>query len=91
MIGFMVNVELPSTNAEAIAYMRDLLESKFNIYIVYDKVIEKDNSKESCSSSRFLYHTRLSGQVYLEIGDFIQIEELVPQILAEYEKSKIIC
>lgn len=35
MIGFMFNVVLPSTDADAIAYVQTMLDMKYQIYIVY--------------------------------------------------------
>jgi hypothetical protein len=95
MTGFMVNVELPSCDPDAIAYMRNALEHEHNIYIVYDKLEMKPPLAATTTATSgpvlipsptpcYLYHTRLSAQVYLEMSDFEQLSALVPQLLASY-------
>lgn len=78
----MVNIILPSTDPNAVAYMRDTLDTTYNIYIVYDMVpADKSNTGED------IYFTRLSSQVYLEIDDFLKLTTLVPQLLNQAIKK----
>jgi hercynylcysteine S-oxide lyase len=78
LTGFMVNIILPSTDVDAIAFMRDALDTQYNIYIVYD-VIPSDKSL----TGEEIYFTRLSAQVYLELKDFMRLATLVPELLAQ--------
>jgi hercynylcysteine S-oxide lyase len=83
LTGFMVNIILPSTDVEAIAFMRDTLDIEYNIYIVYD-VIPADKS----DTGEEIYFTRLSAQVYLELQDFMRLATLVPELLARGSSKK---
>jgi hercynylcysteine S-oxide lyase len=83
MSGFMINIILPSTDTDAVAYMRQTLDDKYGIYIVYDKI-----PSSLSSTGKDILFTRLSAQVYLELTDYTQLGELVPQLLAEYESQK---
>jgi hypothetical protein len=79
MTGFMVNIILPSTDPDAISYMRDTLDTQYNIYIVYDKV-----PASLSVTGRDIYFTRLSAQVYLELSDLLQLGSLVPELLQKF-------
>ena len=99
MTGFMVTIELPSSDADAVAYMRNTLESEHHIYIVYDQMpmtlFTPPPPPPSSSPTpvaepthpparSLLFFTRLSAQVYLEMSDFEQLGQLVPQLLAQH-------
>ena len=82
MSGFMVNIILPSSDPDAVSYMRDTLETDYNTYIVYDR-IPADLVREDSPfyTGNDVYFTRLSAQVYLELSDFTQLADLVPELL----------
>lgn len=82
MSGFMINVILPSTDPDAVAYMRETLDQKFGIYIVYDMI-----PSSLSNTGKDILFTRLSAQVYLELSDFTQLGELVPRLLEEYREE----
>jgi hypothetical protein len=82
MTAFMINVILPTSDANAAAYMQAKLDSDFNIYLVYSTVADASNP------AKLILYTRLSSQVYLELRDFTQLKELVPQLLQEYADQK---
>ena len=75
LCGFMVNVVLPSTSADAIASVQAQLDSNYHIYVVYSSVTHRDTGEP-------IFFVRLSGQVYLEPSDFLQLISLVPELLA---------
>ena len=112
MSGYMINVVLPSTDADAVEYMQQQLNSTYNIYLVYSSVtttittsasafhpITQTSGKESqqhnasisaavhTAPRTSIFFARLSAQVYLELGDFEQLSNLVPQLLAEAPSS----
>lgn len=75
----MVNIILPSEDAEAIDYIRKALDRVHSIFIVVDRI-----PAIRSRTGNDIYFTRLSSQVYLELSDFTQLAELVPELLAEY-------
>ena len=93
MSGFMINVILPSTNATAIKEMQEELDKKHGIYIVYGSIdiVVADETEDKCKrqyddtyrscSTKTIYSTRLSAQVYLGMVDFRPLGNLVPQLL----------
>ena len=72
-----MNVILPSTDPEAIAYVQSTLDSKYRIYMVY-------GSATDSATGQLIYFTRLSAQVYVQMSDFELLAELVPKLLSEY-------
>jgi hypothetical protein len=81
MQGFMFNIVLPTTDANAAAYMQAKLDSDYNIYLVYTSVLDNQGNT--------ILYTRLSSQVYLELKDFEQIKDLVPKLLSEYNATAV--
>lgn len=79
--GYMVNVILPSTDADAISNMQSILDSTYHMYIVCSSVPNAN------SNGDVIYFTRLSAQVYLQMTDFILLGQLIPQLLSEYRNK----
>jgi hypothetical protein len=77
MTAYIINVILPSKDPSAIGYMSGKLSSEHNFYFTYSSVV-------STLTGETIYYTRLSAQVYLEMGDFEKLAYLVPSLLAEY-------
>lgn len=82
MTGYMINVILPSTDADAVAYMQDQLDKVYDIYVVYSSV------QSAGDPGNMIFFTRLSAQVYLELADFEKLSLLVPTLLQEYNSTK---
>jgi selenocysteine lyase/cysteine desulfurase len=77
MVSFLFSVILPSTDADAIAYVQSTMDSEYLIYFVYDKTV-------SAKTGETIFFTRLSAQVYLELSDFERFGALLPKLLLEY-------
>eukprot|EP01035_Chromulina_nebulosa_P018313 gene18313-23999_t len=75
MVGFMSNIILPTNNYDAMMYMQKKMESDYHTYIVVGSVESNDKK---------IYFIRLSGQVYLELDDFITVKDLIPKLLNEF-------
>lgn len=69
MVGPMTNVRLPSTDTALLNNLTNILFENHNMYIV---VYPLNNQ----------YWTRLSAQIYLEMSDFVNLGEVVKNILA---------
>ena len=91
MSGSMANVILPSSNADAIAFMQQEMLDRFNTYMVYSSVPDSRSTSSasagSSGSATSIYFLRLSAQVYLSFADFKSIATRVPMLIDEYEAS----
>ena len=79
MSAFLFNVQLPSSDADAMAAVQSALDHEYHIYFVFGSVVD-------AASGEPLLFTRLSAQVYLELDDFRRFGELVLQLLADQTK-----
>ena len=79
MSAFLFSIILPSTDAEALAYVQSTLDSQYSMYMVYGSIVTAKNET--------VFFTRLSSQVYLEVNDFLQLGELVPRLLTEFNEN----
>ncbi len=77
----MINVVLPSSDPDAIAYAQSQLDTVYHIYFVYGSV-------KNVQSSETIFFTRLSAQVYVQMSDFMELSHLLPKIISEYYVSK---
>ena len=76
LIGFMANVVLPSNDDNAVKYMQQTLDNRYNIYLVAVPIKVKDGTTINI--------VRLSAQVYIEFSDYEKIVDLVPLLIEEY-------
>lgn len=78
MIGFMINIVLPTNDGDIAAKVQSELDLEYNIYIVIASVRLKNGET--------VYFTRLSSQIYLEMEDYLKIEYLVPNLIQKYQQ-----
>jgi len=71
MIGAMVNVRIPSTNADFLRTLDQQLYQKFNTYVPVFALAQTN-----------IWYTRVSAQIYTEISDFQYLGDAVLQLLS---------
>ena len=81
MIAVMSNVVLPTSDPKAVEYLTSSLDKRHNMYVVARYELDSLNNK--------VFYVRLSGQIYLELIDFIRLGELVVTLLKEHVEISI--